>query len=51
MGHTPPVLESIKTLSFATITNVLVQLLISYKFPAINLTLKAQIHTAIEDGK
>ena len=42
MGYTP--LESIQTLSFATITNVIV---ISN---AINLTPKAQIHTAIQDG-
>ena len=30
---------------------LLVQPLISYEFPAINLTPKAQIHTAIQDGK
>ena len=50
MGYRP--LESIKTLSFATITNVIFsavdKLWIS---KAINLRPKAQIHTAIQDGK
>ena len=30
---------------------LMVQPLISYEFPAINLTPKAQIHTEIQDGK
>ena len=44
MGYRP--LESIKTISFATITNVIGSAVISYEFPK-----KAQIHTAIQDGK
>ena len=44
MGYTP--LESIKRLSFATITNAIGSIA-----KAINLTPKAQIHTAIQDGK
>ena len=41
MGYT--LLESIKTLSLAIITNAIGS--------AINLTPMAQIHTAIQDGK
>ena len=50
MGYTP--LEIIKTLSFATTTNVIgpaVNYILISK--AINLTPKAQIRTAIQDGK
>ena len=50
MGYTP--LESIKTPSFATITNVIGSAVNQLRISkAINLMPKAQIHTAIEEGK